>query len=40
MSDEAGRKRMAEKATDVIERFGMKKYLDTWEGLINKAARG
>jgi glycosyltransferase involved in cell wall biosynthesis len=38
MSDGDRRARMGQRASEVIQRFDMEKYLDTWEGLIRNAA--
>ena len=34
MGDEAERQRLAEKATDVVERFGVEKVMSMWEELV------
>lgn len=39
MSDDDGRRRMAERAAEIVRRFSFEKYLDDWEAIIKASAR-
>jgi glycosyltransferase involved in cell wall biosynthesis len=38
MSDEAGRKRLAQRAPDVLHRFSLSRTMDEWEKLLHEVA--